>query len=240
MIPKIIHYCWFGRKPLPVFAKKCISSWEKYLPDYEIKEWNEDNFDVNIISYTKEAYIARKYAFVSDYARLWILYNYGGIYFDTDVEVIRSMDDIILKGSFMGFEYNRDYLVNPGLGISAIPKLSLYKELLDIYDNLHFNQLNPVTIVTITTRTFEKYGLSKINRTQKIADIIIYPTDYFAPKDLKTKLLKITSNTYSIHHYDASWITPSIKTKFVRLIFGRKGEDIFKYIYYKIKSLTWK
>ena len=104
MIPKIIHYCWFGRGPLPELAQKCIASWKKYLPDYEIKEWNEDNFDVNIIPYTAEAYKAKKYAFVSDYARFWILYRYGGIYFDTDVEVIRPMDDIIERGNFMGFE----------------------------------------------------------------------------------------------------------------------------------------
>ena len=104
MIPKIIHYCWFGGNPLPELAMKCIESWRTYFPDYEIKEWNEDNFDVNIIPYTKEAYENKKYAFVSDYARFWILYNHGGIYFDTDVEVIKKMDDIIEKGSFMGCE----------------------------------------------------------------------------------------------------------------------------------------
>ena len=104
MIPKTIHYCWFGKTPLPTFAKECIKSWRKYLPDYEIKEWNEESFNVNIIPYTKEAYESKKYAFVSDYARFWILYNYGGLYFDTDVEVIKPMDDIIKKGAFMGCE----------------------------------------------------------------------------------------------------------------------------------------
>jgi len=104
MIPKVIHYCWFGRNPLPSLAIKCIESWRKYLPDYEIKEWNEDNFDVNIIPYTQEAYQVGKYAFVSDYARFWILYKYGGLYFDTDVEVIKPMDDIIARGPFMGCE----------------------------------------------------------------------------------------------------------------------------------------
>ena len=99
MIPKIIHYCWFGRGPLPELAQKCIASWKKYLPDYEIKEWNEDNFDVNILPYTAEAYQAKKYAGVSDYARFWILYQYGGIYFDTDVEVIRPIDDIVVRGN---------------------------------------------------------------------------------------------------------------------------------------------
>ena len=102
MIPKIIHYCWFGRNPLPDSAKKCIESWRKFFPEYEIKEWNEDNFDVHLIPYVEEAYNAKKYAFVSDYARFWILYFYGGVYFDTDVEVIRPMDDILAKGGFMG------------------------------------------------------------------------------------------------------------------------------------------
>ena len=102
MIPKIIHYCWFGHNPLPESAKKCIESWKKYLPGYEIKEWNESNFNVNAIPYTEEAYRLKKYAFVSDYARFWILYHYGGLYFDTDVEVIKRMDDIIERGAFMG------------------------------------------------------------------------------------------------------------------------------------------
>ena len=103
-IPKIIHYCWFGGNPLPDMAKKCIASWRKFLPDYEIKEWNEQNFDVNMSLYTTEAYRLKKYAYVSDYARFWILYHFGGIYFDTDVEVIRPLDDIVARGTFMGFE----------------------------------------------------------------------------------------------------------------------------------------
>ena len=129
MIPKIIHYCWFGRNPLPELALKCIASWKKYMPDYEIKEWNEDNFDVNIIPYTAEAYAQKKYAFVSDYARFWILYRYGGIYFDTDVEVIRPIDDIIARGNFMGFETDpnpkkgdaSEGRVAPGRGPGGVP-----------------------------------------------------------------------------------------------------------------------
>ena len=143
MIPKIIHYCWFGRNPLPQSAIKCINSWKKFFPDYEIKEWNEDNFDVNIIPYTAEAYEAKKYAFVSDYARFWILYHHGGIYFDTDVEVIKPFDDILERGPFMGREqgafiknicgtsYNGNgFGVAPGLGIGATSGLELYKEFL--------------------------------------------------------------------------------------------------------------
>ena len=104
MIPKVIHYCWFGRNPLPKDAIICINSWKKNLPDFEIKEWNEDNFDVNMIPYTAEAYAAKKYAFVSDFARFWILYKHGGLYFDTDVEVIKPLDDIIARGNFMAYE----------------------------------------------------------------------------------------------------------------------------------------
>ena len=104
MIPKIIHYCWFGGKPLPKLAQKCKASWEKFFPDYEIKEWNEQNFDVNQVMFTEEAYKLKNYAYVSDYVRFWVLYHYGGIYFDTDVEVIRPLDDIIAHGSFLGFE----------------------------------------------------------------------------------------------------------------------------------------
>lgn len=111
MIPKVIHYCWFGGNPLPDSAKKCISSWRKYLPDYEIKEWNERNFDVKSIPYTREAYRLKKFAFVSDYARMWILYHYGGIYFDTDVEVIKPFNDIIQRGNFMGFEAQHNNLL---------------------------------------------------------------------------------------------------------------------------------
>ena len=104
MIPKIIHYCWFGGNPLPKDAQECLSSWKKYLPDYEIKVWNESNFDVNCCPYVKGAYEQRKFAFVSDYARFWVLYKEGGLYFDTDVEVIRNVDHIIAAGNFMGIE----------------------------------------------------------------------------------------------------------------------------------------
>ena len=128
MIPKVIHYCWFGRNPLPASARKCIDSWKKFFPDYEIKEWNEDNFDVNMIPYTHEAYSVKKYAFVSDYARFWILYNYGGLYFDTDVEVIRPMDDIVARGPFMGIEVEATSageaaLVAPGICFWGGPRL---------------------------------------------------------------------------------------------------------------------
>ena len=214
MIPKIIHYCWFGRNCLPPLAEKCIASWHKYFPDYEVKEWNEDNFDVNMIPYTKEAYKAKKYAFVSDYARFWILYNYGGLYFDTDVEVIKSFDEILSKGPYMGFERNPDKwgdgLVNPGLGLAAMPQQPLLKEILAKYQNLNFllsdGSLNiSLTVVHYTTQVLEKFGLKQMKGIQTVADFTIYPSEYFAPIDFVTKRIHITDKTLSVHRYMASW-----------------------------------
>ena len=236
MIPKIIHYCWFGRNPLPESAKKCIDSWRKFLPDYEIKEWNEDNFDVNIIPYTQQAYEAKKYAFVSDYARFWILYHHGGVYFDTDVEVIRPMDDIIEKGPFMGREkgaFIKDICdntitvqgdaglgvapglglgVNPGLGLGVNPGLGLYKEFLDLYDSLKFKNedgtLNTKTIVSYTTEILLNHGLNENNDApQEVAGVWVYPPDVFCPMDhTQANKITVTERTVSIHLYDCSWI----------------------------------
>lgn len=215
MIPKVIHYCWFGGNPLPASAKKCIASWRKYLPDYEIKEWNESNFDVNIIPYTAEAYKAKKYAFVSDYARFWILYKYGGLYFDTDVEVIKNMDDIIAKGPFMGLEKKQagatptQLGVAPGLGLGVNPGLGLYKELLDVYDDKHlFSAFGKIgeTIVDITSKIMQKKGLKRQgDGFLHCGEITIYPEEYFCPKNYYTGELTITPNTCAIHHYTATW-----------------------------------
>ena len=137
-IPKVIHYCWFGKNLLPEAALKCIESWKRFFPDYEIIEWNEDNFDINACDYTKEAYQAKKWAFVSDYARYKIIYENGGVYFDTDVEVIKSFDDILVKGAFMGIEADYKSTVNTGLGIAAEKEHPLYREMLDYYEKEHF------------------------------------------------------------------------------------------------------
>lgn len=226
MIPKIIHYCWFGRSPLPPLAIKCIESWKKYLPDYEIKEWNEDNFDINIVPYTKEAYQAKKYAFVSDYARFWILFNYGGIYFDTDVELIKPINDIVLKGPFWGCEgssFNKKTInIAPGLGIGCYAKHDIYKQLLDYYKKIHFlkqdNQSGYITIVDITTDILSNLGWEKNNTLQKLQDMYVYPIDYFSPIDIITKKLIITHNTRSIHWYAGSWTDKSYKTALKKII----------------------
>lgn len=230
MIPKVIHYCWFGRNPLPQLAVKCIESWKKYLPEYEIKEWNEDNFDVNMIPYTREAYEAKKYAFVSDYARFWILYNYGGLYFDTDVEVIKPMDDIIARGPFMGCEKDASDTsvasVNPGLGLGVTPGLGLYKELLDLYATLHFKNedgsLNLKTIVEYTTEMLCNYGLKQINDIQECAGVWVYPKEYFCPIS-HVHNIDVTNNTYTIHHYAGTWLPrrKRIKKGIIKML-GRK------------------
>ena len=224
MIPKIIHYCWFGGNPLPESAKKCIASWRKYLPDYEIKEWNESNFDVNIIPYTAEAYKAKKYAFVSDYARFWILYKYGGLYFDTDVEVIKNMDDIIAKGPFMGCECEAQagatpaqLGVAPGLGLGVNPGLGLYGEILDSYKISSFiaenGDFNFKTIVERTTEILCKYGLKNTSEIQTVAGVNIYPKEYFCPKDYVSGKLDVTPQSYCIHWYGASWVPKNRKIK---------------------------
>ena len=216
MIPKVIHYCWFGKSPLPELAKKCIASWRIYFPDYEIKEWNEDNFNVFTIPYTAEAYKAKKYAFVSDYARLWVLYQYGGIYFDTDVEVIKSMDDIVERGPFMGYEdeegnvFGENSCVNPGLGLGVTPRNAIIKEILDIYKSRHLFTWDGKlmdSIVLITTDLLKKKGIILgENGFDAFEGFTIYPKDFFCPKNYYTGKLIITQNTRSIHHYDATWV----------------------------------
>ena len=233
MIPHTIHYCWFGGRPLPESARKCIASWRKFLPDYEIREWNEQTFDVNLIPYTREAYAAGKYAFVSDYARFWILYHHGGLYFDTDVELIRPLDDILARGAFMGREAGAcisaicdasmleasaarqggaDLGVNPGLGLGVAPGRGLYREMLDLYAALRFRRedgtLNQKTIVAYTTEVLLRHGLSGDNdRPQHVAGVWVYPPDVFCPMDhTQANRLTLTPRTVSIHHYDCSWL----------------------------------
>lgn len=209
MIPKVIHYCWFGRNPLPKSALKCIESWRKFCPDYEIKEWNEDNFDVNSTPFTEQAYCRRKYAFVSDYARFLILHTHGGLYFDTDVELIKPIDDIVAKGAFMGIE-KAALGVNPGLGLAAENGEPIYKEIIDYYASLSFvdsagNQI-PGTVVKHTTDVLKRHGFKEEDRFQSIAGINIYPNEYFNPLDDATGRLEITPNTRSIHWYSKTWV----------------------------------
>ncbi len=217
-IPQIIHYCWFGRNPLPELALKCIKSWKKFLPDYEIKEWNEDNYDVHKIPYISQAYNAKKYAFVSDYARFDILYRNGGIYFDTDVEVIKDLTPIIEHGAFMGIECKEK--INAGLGIASPAATEIFKEIMESYAEESFfkddGSLNLKTVVTRVSDIFKQYGFTNEEKIQEIKGYKIYPMEYFCPKNFVTGELNLTENSYTIHHYDGSWI-PLWKKQLLKL-----------------------
>ena len=246
-IPKKIHYCWFGGKPLNKLGEKCLKTWKRYFPDYEIIEWNESNFDINCCKYVKEAYEAKKWAFVSDYARFKILYEQGGVYFDTDVEVVKSFDEILDKGAFMGCENPcikmdgdkclQGSSVAPGLGCAVEPQNPFYKEILDDYEKSSFynedGTLNLYTVVQRTTDALKKYGLKDTMEIQNVNGIVIYPAEYFCPINIDTNKLKITKNTYSIHRYAASWVSKGAVLrgkiyKFIRRTFGEKTADFFQ------------
>ncbi len=214
MIPKTIHYCWFGGNPLPKSAEKCIKSWKKYCPDYEIIEWNESNFDIKSNQYVREAYENKKYAFVTDYVRLYAMYNYGGIYMDTDVEVLKPLDCFLDNHAFSGFE-STDYIPT---GLMASEKeFPLFGELLKYYENRPF--VNPDGAFDTTTNTVtitnlcKNRGLVLNNEFQVIDGFALYPKDYFCVKNTHTGMIEKTQNSYSIHHFNASWNTKEERKK---------------------------
>lgn len=212
MIPKKIHYCWFGGNPLPELAQKCIASWKKYCPDYEIIEWNESNFDIHCCKYVEEAYNAKKWAFVSDVARLYALVNYGGIYMDTDVEVLKPLDDLLMYEAVSGFEA-KDRIPT---GLMACQEgQSIFKELLQEYGNACFikgdGSYDMTTNVTRITNICLKYGLRLDNTLQTVNGFTLLPYDYLCPKNFETKIVTITENTYVIHHFDGSWLADEDK-----------------------------
>lgn len=216
-IPRIIHYCWFGGKEKPEIVKRCIKSWKDILVDYEIKEWNESNFDINSNLFVKQAYEAGKFAFVSDFVRVNALYNYGGIYLDTDVEVFKSFDDLLDNDSFWGFE-EKNYIATSTIGCKKGNKL--IKEFLSKYDDKKFifenGQENLETNVSIVSEIISSLGLEMNNKYQKIEGLAtFYPQEYFSPYDYINCYSKATSNTYAIHHFYKSWLPTSVKIKSV-------------------------
>lgn len=211
-IPKIIHYCWFGGNPLPEDAKRYIESWKQYCPDYKIIEWNEKNFDLESVPYVKEAYEEKKWAFVTDYVRLHALSNIGGIYMDTDVEVLKNLDIFLDNEGFSGFE-RADAIPT---GIMAAEKDNPFiNELLHEYDCLHFRRedgsLDLTTNVTRITRCALRHGLALNNREQRFYHFTVYPKDFFCPKDYITGEILLTPDTYTIHHFSGSWHSPRQK-----------------------------
>lgn len=213
-IPKVIHYCWFGGNPLPKSAEKCIKSWQKYCSNYEIKRWDESNFDVTCNEYCKFCYENKKWAFLTDYIRLKVIYDNGGVYLDTDVELLKNLDDLVKNGAYMGFEDEKS--IATGLGFAGEKGHEFIGENMRYYENLtDFSVLRSCPI--ITTELLAAYGLKDNNGTiQEVAGMNIYPPEYLCPKNERTGLTEKTKNTYSIHHFDASWFEKSWKENQIR------------------------
>lgn len=224
-IPKVIHYCWFGGAELGQQELECIESWRRLLPEYEIRRWDESNFDVNACEYSREAYQNEMWAFVSDYARFKILYENGGVYLDTDVEMLKSIDELVETGPFMGFQdnFSTSYPIDegegdsgtvaPGLGMAALDHMPIYEEILRYYESRHFalgdGSCDVTNVVDITTGILSKHGLCCKDGVQEVAGVTIYPAEYFNPKDSWTGEIRTTENTYTIHHFGMSWLRPS-------------------------------
>lgn len=254
MIPKIIHYCWFGRNPKPKLAEKCIRSWKKYCTDYEIIEWNEENYDLNAAPlYVRQAYEAKKWAFVTDYVRLQVVYEHGGIYMDTDVELIKPLDSLLSYNAYFGFEDER--FIATGLGFGARKHTSILKELMDDYQDATFllpdGRYDATPCPQRNTEIFLRHCLVEDGSRQILdGDILILPPIVLSPIDFETKLRRYSADTISIHWYDASWqteeeraecdafsrqqrkkvIITSIKQR-VKLLFGEK-------LYLSVKKLV--
>lgn len=239
-IPKVIHYFWFGGNEKPEIVKKCIDSWKRFFPDYEIKEWNEDNYDIYKAQYMQEAYQCKKWAFVSDYARFDVLYNYGGIYFDTDVEVLKKFpNDFFDANGFTGVESNN--YISPGLVFACEPNNKIIKEILIEYNSIAFIRNGVQDITTVNhrvTNIFLRKGFLTNGEKQLVEGFNIYPSDYFCGFDLDLFEPKITENTYTMHHYAATWVSKSSQLK-------RKIKIILKFIvgrtnYHKLLRLKRK
>lgn len=228
MIPKKIHYCWYGERPLPVKAKKCIASWKKYCPDYEIIEWNEKNTEILSIPYLQWCIQQKKYAFLSDYIRLYVIASYGGIYFDTDVEVIRSFDSLLNWSAFFGFE--TDHFINTGIGFGAEAHHPLVKQMLEAYGEVLKEPYRVIGCPHLNTSALQKCGLKTNGQFQILEQAAVFPAEYFNPYDSVTGHLNVTKRTYSIHWYTASWMP---RAKRFRNVAGRPirrllGENFFR------------
>ncbi|MBT1137489.1 glycosyl transferase [Lactiplantibacillus plantarum] len=209
MIPKVIHYCWFGPDPIPEYVKDNVATWHEKCPGYEIRLWTNDNFDLEISPYVKSAVEHKKWAFVSDYARLYIIYELGGIYLDGDVEVLQSLNPFLHYRMFTGLE-DSDAIAT-GLILGAVKQNQTLKKLMEIYDSQGENldskgSFIERTCVELTTNYFREYGFKNKNIKQHVLDCTVFPTEYFCPQRPGTYKAKITSSTYTVHHYSGSWL----------------------------------
>ena len=244
LIPKVIHYCWFGRGKMPELALKCIESWKKYLPEYELRLWNEDTFDVNSVPYVKEAYEARKFAFVTDYVRLWALEREGGVYMDTDVEILRPLDDLMHLPAFTGYEASMANAPVTGLMASAAHGVWVTEQLAYYDNDRHFRLEDGTLDMTPNTRTIADIMVKSgfiIDGNYRVYkdDMHVFPVDYFCPLT-STRVLKLTKNTYCIHHFAGSWVerTPWQKVKqfITQKVLGTKLTDRLVQVKRKLKK----
>ena len=239
-IPRIIHYCWFGNGKKNKKILRMIRTWKKFCPNYEIIEWNEKNFDISMNKYVRQAYENKKYAFVSDVARLYALYEYGGIYLDTDVEIIKPLENILTNQVAVGFQDNKN--INTGLIASTKNNIFIKKMLLS-YNNREFvkksGEFDTTTNVKYITNELCKIGLKQNNTMQVLEGIKIYPKEYFCPIDYITGIKNITENTYAIHWFDSSWLSAGVRyrKKITRTIYKLFGKDCLNWLKKKKKDI---
>ena len=228
MIPKTIHYCWFGRNEKPKLMKKCIASWRRYCPDYEIIEWNEDNFDISQHPYLQWCYEHQKWAFLSDFARLIILSEHGGIYLDTDVEVVRPLDDLLEYDAFFGFE--SDSYINTGIGFGGMAHHPTMEAMKRVYEEFKPDEKGAYPVAScpqFNTQALMPFDLILNGQRQTVCGAEILPTDYLNPYDDPTGMLRITSHTYSIHWYGKSWLSKGaiLKSQLMKPMHRLLGTD---------------
>lgn len=241
MIPKIIHYCWFGKKEKPDLIKTCIKSWEKILNDYTIMEWNETNYDITAYKYVEEAYKEQKFAFVSDVVRLDVLYEHGGIYLDADVEVFKKFDNLLNTDKcILGFE-EKNYVATSF--IAAPPKNSFIKYFLKTYiENSFYNNdgtLDTTTNVYKLTSILIEKGLAQNNTLQTLSNnIMVFPQEYFSPYDYINCISKQSSKSYCMHHFYVSWLpyTARLKKFLKKILFSSIGANRMDFIRKKLKE----
>lgn len=230
-IPKTIHYCWFGNNSIPKKNLKWMESWKIHCPDYQIIRWDESNYDITKNAYIYEAYKAKKWGFVSDYARIDVVYHYGGIYLDTDVELLKPYDELLFQPAFCGIEASRKIAL--GLGFGAEKSCKILKELLHLYEGIYFTDKcgnnNLTTCVTLQHPFYKKRGFISNGEYQIIDELTVFPETVFSPKDLYTGETRITQKTFSIHHYDGSWADRGLL----------KRIEETKNFYWKLKQNKW-
>lgn len=240
MIPKVIHYCWFGPNKLPNSAKTYMQTWKKHLPDYEIKLWNEKNFDINLYPYAKEAYADGKFAFVADVCRAHVLYHEGGLYLDTDVEVLKSFEPLLNHTAFAGFEVStadivsNEKVIHTQMGVIGSESDSKWiEQVLYGFNCLKYDKNNPTTINSLFDLIVVEKGFELKDEFQFIENYLyLYPSEYFIAKDYKTGVMNISDSTFCIHHYDASWLSPldRAKTKYKQVLIRNLNEKLLKKI----------